>query len=119
MQSGNKFLQVWRQWRDETPFNILDPKMKGTYSETEVIKCIQIGLLCAQQFPDARPTIATVVSYLNNDFIELPNPQEPAFLFHGQMDAKGIPQESSSTQSISTSTALTANELSITEFLPR
>ncbi|CAL5185070.1 unnamed protein product [Lathyrus oleraceus] len=110
---------VWRQWRDETPFNILDPKMKGTYSETEVTKCIQIGLLCAQQFPDARPTIATVVSYLNNDFIELPNPQEPTFLFHGQMDAKGIPQESSSTQSISTSTALTANELSITELLPR
>ncbi|CAI8593570.1 unnamed protein product [Vicia faba] len=110
---------VWRQWRDETPFNILDPNIKGTYSESEVKKCIQIGLLCAQQFPDARPTIATVVSYLNNDFIELPAPQEPAFLSHGQKNAKGIPQESSSTQSISTSTALTINDLSITELIPR
>ncbi|XP_058760088.1 cysteine-rich receptor-like protein kinase 8 [Vicia villosa] len=110
---------VWRQWRDKTPLNILDPNIKGTYSETEVKKCIQIGLLCAQQFPNSRPTITTVISYFNNDFIELPSPQEPAFSFPGQMDAQANPQESSSTQFKNASTALTNNELSITELFPR
>ncbi|CAI8593568.1 unnamed protein product [Vicia faba] len=108
---------VWRQWRGKTPLNILDPNIKGTYSESEVKKCIQIGLLCAQQFPNSRARIATVISYFNNDFIELPTPQEPAFSFPGQMDAN--PQESSSTRFKNTSTALTINELSITELFPR
>ncbi|CAJ2666847.1 unnamed protein product [Trifolium pratense] len=118
---GDSFLSyVWRQWRDKVPLSILDSNIKGTYSEFEVIKCIQIGLLCVQQFPDARPTMVTIVSYLNNDFIELPTPQEPAFLFHDQMGGtKGIPQDSSSSQSINSCTPLTTNDLSITEFLPR
>ncbi|KAK2421213.1 cysteine-rich receptor protein kinase [Trifolium repens] len=117
---GDSFLSyVWRQWRDKIPLSILDSNIKGTYSEYEVIKCIHIGLLCVQQFPDARPTMVTIVSYLNNDFIELPTPQEPAFLFHDQMGAKGIPQDSSSSQSINSCTPLTTNDLSITEFLPR
>lgn len=112
-------LQVWRQWSEQITLSILDPNIKGTYSEYEVIKCIQIGLLCVQQFPDDRPTMVTIVSYLNNDFNELPTPQEPAFLLHGQMHTKGIPQDSSSSRSINTCTPLTFNDLSITEFLPR
>jgi hypothetical protein len=112
-------LQVSKQWRDEIPLSILDPNINGRYSEIEVIKCIQIGLLCVQQFPDARPTIVSIVSYLTNDFIELPTPQESATVFHRQMDAKEIPLVSSSSRLINTSTPLTINDLSITEVLPR
>jgi len=111
--------QVWKQWRDEIPLSILDPNIKGKYSAIEVTKCIQIGLLCVQQFPDARSTIVSIVSYLTNDFIELPTPQESAIVFHHQMDAKKIPEDSSSSRSINTSTPLTINDLSITELLPR
>ena len=67
-------LQFWRHWRDETPFNTLDEKLKESYSEIEVIKCIQIGLLCVQEDPNARPTMMSIVSYLNNHSIELPTP---------------------------------------------
>jgi len=69
---------------DKTPLNILDPSIKGDYSKTEVIKCIQIGLLCVQNDPEARPSILTIASYLSNHSIELPTPQQPAFFLQGR-----------------------------------
>ncbi|KAG5134042.1 hypothetical protein JHK82_025230 [Glycine max] len=112
---------VWKQWSDHTPLNILDPDITENYSEIEVIKCIQIGLLCVQQDPDARPTMVTVASYLTSHPIELPTPQEPAFFLHGRMDENAVANESSSNQSINTSTPLifSNNQMSISQFLPR
>ncbi|RHN51971.1 putative protein kinase RLK-Pelle-DLSV family [Medicago truncatula] len=75
---------VWRQWMDKTPLNILDPNIKGDYSKTEVIKCIQIGLLCVQNDPEARPSILTIASYLSSHSIELRTPQQPAFFLQGR-----------------------------------
>ncbi|MED6194751.1 hypothetical protein PIB30_031505 [Stylosanthes scabra] len=103
---------VWRQFCNETPLSVLDPKMKGNCSEFEVIRCIQIGLLCVQENPDERPTIEAIVSYLSNFSIELPSPQQPAFFLHSKMDpTKTFAGESSSSISV--------NEISESTFLPR
>ena len=93
--------------------------MKENYLEVEVMKCIQIGLLCVQENSDARPTMATVVSYLNNLSLELPYPQEPAFFTHGRFMDPKIAHESSSSQSANRSTPFSTNEMSISEFHPR
>lgn len=58
--------------------------MQESYTPNEVEKCVQIGLLCVQESPDDRPTMGTVVSYLNNLSIEMPFPLEPAFFMHGR-----------------------------------
>ncbi|RYR37381.1 hypothetical protein Ahy_A09g042275 isoform E [Arachis hypogaea] len=107
--------QVWKQWRDGTPLSILDPKIKEDYNQVEVIKCIQIGLLCVQENPNSRPTMGTIISYLNNHSLDLPSPQEPAFFLHGSgfMDPKTVAQESSSSQSGKSSTTFSINEMSI------
>ncbi|XP_020204532.1 cysteine-rich receptor-like protein kinase 10 isoform X3 [Cajanus cajan] len=110
---------VWRQWRDETQLCILDSIIQENYSKNEVIKCIQIGLLCVQQNPDDRPTMVAVVSYLSSHLIELPSPQEPAFFLHGRMNPKLSGQESSSSHSINGSTPFSNNDMSISQFLPR
>ncbi|RYR37373.1 hypothetical protein Ahy_A09g042275 isoform J [Arachis hypogaea] len=112
---------VWKQWRDGTPLSILDPKIKEDYNQVEVIKCIQIGLLCVQENPNSRPTMGTIVSYLNNHSLDLPSPQEPAFFLHGGfMDPKTVAQESSSShQSGKSSTTFSINEMSISKFHPR
>ncbi|CAI8593572.1 unnamed protein product [Vicia faba] len=110
---------VWRQWMDQTPFNILDPNLKEDYSKSEVIKCIQIGLLCVQHDPDARPSIVTVASYLSSYSIELPAPHEPAFFLRSKTYSKSLIEESSSTQSAYSSTLLSTNEMSASIFLPR
>ncbi|KAL5081060.1 hypothetical protein RYX36_009481 [Vicia faba] len=110
---------VWRQWMDQTPFNILDPNLKEDYSKSEVIKCIQIGLLCVQHDPDARPSIVTIASYLSSYSIELPAPHEPAFFLRSKTYSKSLIEESSSTQSAYSSTLLSTNEMSASIFLPR
>ena len=112
-------LQVWRQWRDQKPLSILDASINENYSEIEVIKCIQIGLLCVQQNPDDRPTMVAIVSYLSSHLIELPSPQEPALFLHSRKDPKAFAQESSSSHNINASTSLSINEMSISQFLPR
>ncbi|KAK7364264.1 hypothetical protein VNO80_12793 [Phaseolus coccineus] len=106
---------VWRQWRDRT-MCILDPTIKEKYSEQEVLRCTQIGLLCVQQNPDARPTMMEVVSYFSNHLIELPDPDEPAFFLHGRMDSKSFPPSKQHTNGC---TPFSINELPTSQFLPR
>ncbi|XP_058763749.1 cysteine-rich receptor-like protein kinase 10 [Vicia villosa] len=107
---------VWRQWINETPLIILDSKIEN-YSFIEVIKCIQIGLLCVQENPNVRPTISTVVSYLNSHSPELPSPQEPAFFIHSRMNQEVTAQMESS--SANNFVSYSVNEMSISEFYPR
>lgn len=97
----------------------MDPNIPENYSKIEVIRCIQIGLLCVQQDPIARPTMMTIVSYLSSHFIELPTPQEPAFFLKDRMDENIVAKESSSDPSITTSTLFSVNEMSSSGFLPR
>ncbi|XP_028777932.1 putative receptor-like protein kinase At4g00960 [Neltuma alba] len=101
---------TWKQWRDDKLLEILDSDINELGSYNEVIKCIQIGLLCVQENPNTRPSMATVVSYLSNDSIQLPSPQEPAFFLHGQPEPI-ITSASGESCSI--------NEASISEFTPR
>ncbi|XP_072064251.1 cysteine-rich receptor-like protein kinase 19 [Arachis hypogaea] len=108
---------VWRQWQDGTPFNTLDPNLKESYHVVEVMKCIQIGLLCVQENINDRPSMVTVVSYLNNLSLELPSPHEPAFFTLGRFMDPKITNESSSSQSAKS--LFSVNEMSISKFHPR
>ncbi|XP_027925796.1 cysteine-rich receptor-like protein kinase 7 isoform X2 [Vigna unguiculata] len=108
---------VWRNWRDEATLNILDPKLKENYSNVEVMRCIQIGLLCVQENSDSRPTMVTIASYLSSHTIELPSPQEPTFFLNHIMNPI-VAHESSSGQDIN-SIPSSINDISISEFYPR
>lgn len=79
-------LQAWTKWIDQTPLELLDPHLEGSYSEHEVIRCIHIGLLCVQEDPNDRPTMAKVVSFLNNPTIDLPIPTQQLFFMHRKME---------------------------------
>ncbi|CAA6668768.1 unnamed protein product [Spirodela intermedia] len=46
----------------------------------EVLKCIQIGLLCVQDRPEDRPEMAAVVLMLGGDSGGLPHPKKPEFV---------------------------------------
>ncbi|GMP75067.1 hypothetical protein CsSME_00032283 [Camellia sinensis var. sinensis] len=52
----------------------------------EVLKCIQIGLLCVQQRPEDRPTMSSVVSMLDNGSAMLPRPRQPGFYIEESSD---------------------------------
>ncbi|KAL5070210.1 hypothetical protein RYX36_021097 [Vicia faba] len=92
---------AWKQWRDQTPLELIDQDIKESCNYSEVLKCIQIGLLCVQEKPDDRPTMASVVSYLTSPSAELPFPRELTGSMHSGILQKMVGGGLSST-SIST-----------------
>ena len=104
-------MQVWRLCRDETPLKVLDQDIKESCNYSEVIKCIQIGLICVQQNPDDRPTMAKVVSYLSSPLAELPCAAEPTNSMHNNRIMQAGESSSGSTFSV--------NEMSMSNFMPR
>ncbi|KAK6917366.1 Gnk2-homologous domain [Dillenia turbinata] len=70
---------AWKLWKEDVPLELVDETIRDSYSRNEVLRCIQIGLLCVQEDPDMRPTMASVMLMLNSFSITLSLPQKPAF----------------------------------------
>ncbi|KAE8673476.1 Cysteine-rich receptor-like protein kinase 6 [Hibiscus syriacus] len=79
---------AWKLWKDENPLELLNPVLRDNYAKNEVIRCIQLGLLCVQEDPADRPTMATVGLMLNCYSVTLPMPKEPAFVLHSRTDGR-------------------------------
>lgn len=69
--------QTWRNWRQGTIMNILDPTLKDG-SRNEMLRCIHIALLCVQENSNDRPTMVSVISMLNSFSVSLQLPSQPA-----------------------------------------
>ncbi|XP_019420594.1 PREDICTED: cysteine-rich receptor-like protein kinase 8 [Lupinus angustifolius] len=106
---------AWREWRNQTPLEIMDSSLRESFSESEVIRCIQIGLLCVNENPEDRPTMSKVVSYLGSLLVELPIPQETGYCMKQNITTG----ESSSGQSTNNSTAFSINNITNTISFPR
>ncbi|KAJ9566435.1 hypothetical protein OSB04_002401 [Centaurea solstitialis] len=76
---GDLLLFAWKKWMNGSPLELLDPRIAEPYSENEVIRCINIGLLCVQEESDARPSMGSVLNMLNNNSITLPTPNKPPY----------------------------------------
>ncbi|XP_058197644.1 cysteine-rich receptor-like protein kinase 10 isoform X8 [Rhododendron vialii] len=114
----NLLSYAWKLWRDGTPLDLMDPTLQGSYSRNEVTRCVHIALLCVQDDPDARPSMATIVLMLNSYSATLSLPQPPTFLgrsIPGSNFLKAIESD----QSMSNSAQFSVNEASITELGPR
>ena len=113
-------MQAWELWREGTPLELLDPTIRNSFSRNEAMRCIHMGLLCVQENPAKRPTMATIVLMLNSYSATLPAPQQPA-LFHRNRTQSSTPtMEHRFNQSIPNSTSWSANDGSmITEVYPR
>ncbi|KAF8030656.1 hypothetical protein BT93_E2945 [Corymbia citriodora subsp. variegata] len=108
---------AWKNWRDGTPLEVLDPIIGGSYSKDEVLRCFHIGLLCVQEDPADRPTMANIVLMLNSYSVSLAPPQQPPFFLWSKMETPM--KELELEQSTSRSKPLSNNEMSVTEIYPR
>ncbi|KAK0577955.1 hypothetical protein LWI29_006913 [Acer saccharum] len=80
--SSNLVGHVWDLWREGKAMEIVDKSMYEESSHSsvhEVLRCVQIGLLCVQEQATDRPTMSSVVFMLGNDN-PLPSPKQPAFI---------------------------------------
>ena len=66
-------------WNEGKALNLIDMCLKDSYVESQVLRCIQVGLLCVQKFPNDRPTMSSIVFMLENEGAVLPQPKQPGF----------------------------------------
>ncbi|XP_020225830.1 G-type lectin S-receptor-like serine/threonine-protein kinase At4g27290 isoform X2 [Cajanus cajan] len=76
--SNNLLGHSWKLWTEERTMELLDEVIGKQFAPSEVMRCIQVGLLCVQQRPEDRPNMSSVILMLNGDKL-LPNPKVPAF----------------------------------------
>ncbi|OWM83514.1 hypothetical protein CDL15_Pgr012995 [Punica granatum] len=98
---------AWKHWKHGTAMEVLDPILRDSCSRSEVIRCIHMSLLCLEEDPTIRPTMATIALMLTSYSVTLPASQQPAFFLHSR------------TQSASKPMSASVNEVLTTEVEPR
>ncbi|GKV15808.1 hypothetical protein SLEP1_g26557 [Rubroshorea leprosula] len=101
---------AWMLYKEGRPLDLIDDCISQSYVMSEVLRSIHVGLLCVQQSPEDRPTMAAVVLMLSTE-IALPQPKEPGFFTERDLFAT----DSSSTKAESCS----VNNMSITQLTAR
>ncbi|CAM8989604.1 unnamed protein product [Rhodiola kirilowii] len=86
----NLLNSAWESWTNERVADITD-QMISSGPINEITRCLHIGLLCVQESPTARPTMASVVQMLNDSSLSLPAPVKPAVSTHSGLDESGMP----------------------------
>ena len=62
---------------------MIDPTLNSG-PRNEIMRCINIGLVCVQENEALRPTMAQVSMMLSNYSVTLAAPSKPAFFMHGE-----------------------------------
>ncbi|XP_052210680.1 G-type lectin S-receptor-like serine/threonine-protein kinase RKS1 isoform X6 [Diospyros lotus] len=70
---------AWKLWIEGKASELLDPQVEGSIPMSEILRCMQVGLLCVQKCPKDRPTMSTVLLMLITETIVLPQPKQPGF----------------------------------------
>lgn len=70
---------AWKLWNEGRIVSFMDPTVSEPYFQADIIRSIQVGLLCVQELAQDRPTISTVISMLESEVEHLPNPKKPPF----------------------------------------
>ncbi|KAL3509579.1 hypothetical protein ACH5RR_028980 [Cinchona calisaya] len=71
---------AWRLWQERNAMELVDKKLLESCNGAEVMKCINIGLLCVQEDPSDRPAMPNVVIMLSRETTTLPSPNQPAYV---------------------------------------
>ncbi|KAF8043181.1 hypothetical protein BT93_A1503 [Corymbia citriodora subsp. variegata] len=70
---------AWKLWHDNEALHLMDRVLHETYNTDQVLKCINMALLCVQEDPSDRPIMSDAVFMLGSETATLPAPKKPAF----------------------------------------
>ncbi|CAL9226538.1 unnamed protein product [Arabidopsis halleri] len=107
---------AWRLWNNGTVLDLVDPLIVDNCQNSEVVRCIHIGLLCVQEDHVKRPTISTVFMMLTSNTVTLPVPRQPGFFIQSR-PVKDPPDSDQSTTTKSIPASI--DDESITDLYPR
>uniref|UniRef100_I1PPM2 non-specific serine/threonine protein kinase n=1 Tax=Oryza glaberrima TaxID=4538 RepID=I1PPM2_ORYGL len=84
----NLLAYAWNLWKNDRAMDLMDSSISKSCSPTEVLLCIQIGLLCVQDNPNNRPLMSSVVSMLENETTTLSAPIQPVYFAHRAFEGR-------------------------------
>ncbi|KAK8988663.1 hypothetical protein V6N11_030043 [Hibiscus sabdariffa] len=81
---------AWEVWNDGRALELIDPSLEESYPKDEVMRCINVGLLCVQDNPVDRPAIVDALTMIYGEGSQLPTPKPPAYYFARNRDEPEI-----------------------------
>ncbi|XP_004966167.1 cysteine-rich receptor-like protein kinase 19 [Setaria italica] len=80
---GNLVRDAWQLWNDGRLHELVDTLLGDGYEIDEMVRFVQVALLCAQEDPVDRPTMSDVIAFLNFESTSsLPDPKPPSELIN-------------------------------------
>ena len=71
--------QAWLLWAEGRALELIDMVLVDISDNSQVLKCIQVGLICVQKLAEDRPAMSLVASMLGTEGYALPQPKKPGF----------------------------------------
>ncbi|KAG1338492.1 putative G-type lectin S-receptor-like serine/threonine-protein kinase B120 [Cocos nucifera] len=70
---------AWKSWNEDNVMEFVDPSIRDSCSQSEVGRCVNVGLSCVQDRANDRPTMSSVVIMLERGTSANPLPRQPTF----------------------------------------
>lgn len=93
---------MWDLWKCGRLVEFVDPLLRNEPPTVEIMRCVQIALVCVEENRADRPAMSDVVTMLSCGDVTLPVPKQPAY-YKCKRDVAGTLPTS---ETASTSTAL-------------
>ncbi|XP_031487564.1 receptor-like serine/threonine-protein kinase SD1-8 [Nymphaea colorata] len=87
--SLNLLGHAWKLWNEGAGLDLLDHLLCKSCSLSQVMRCINVGLLCVQEDAADRPSMSSVVLMLGSESAKLPKPKQPAYSYRGKSSEVG------------------------------
>ncbi|KAK2412603.1 G-type lectin S-receptor serine/threonine-protein kinase [Trifolium repens] len=94
---------AWKLWLEDNIISLIDPEVWDACFESNMLRCIHIGLLCVQELPRERPNISTVVLMLISEITHLPPPGKVAFVYRRSTQSSQKSHQSNSNNNVTLS----------------
>ncbi|KAG2239980.1 hypothetical protein Bca52824_091211 [Brassica carinata] len=107
---------AWRLWSNGRALHLADPIIIDNCPNSEVVRCIHIGLLCVQEDPVERPTFSTIFVMLTSQTVTLPVPRQPGFFVQSRPGRDPLDSDQSTTTK---SDPTSVDDASITDIYSR
>ncbi|XP_059286382.1 G-type lectin S-receptor-like serine/threonine-protein kinase At4g03230 isoform X2 [Lycium ferocissimum] len=94
---------AWRLWIEDRAIQLTEKSLLESYNRSEVIKCINVALLCVQEDSNDRPNMSDIIVMLVGENMCLPRPNRPAFVMRTHISS-----------TLSSSSKVSNNQVTIT-----
>ncbi|KAK4261349.1 hypothetical protein QN277_004359 [Acacia crassicarpa] len=93
--SDSLIIVTWKHFQAGTTEQLFDPNLTSQENHNNnvkdaILRVVHIGLLCTQEIPSLRPTMAKALEMLTKKEEQLPAPSNPPFIDESTMELKNI-----------------------------